>query len=113
MFPGTTGKKSEESGPLFSFGAVKTESGTPSSGFAFGPPSSTTSFAFTPPAVKKEEAKPTTAVGGFGDAFKPKVGSWECSVCLIRNNSDKLYCASCDTPKDDTVPKKEASKGKN
>lgn len=49
----------------------------------------------------------------FGDKFKPKPGSWQCQACLINNDPDKTHCVACDTPKDDTVPKKEPSKGVN
>lgn len=52
---------------------------------------------------KKDEPKK-----GFGDLFKKQVGSWECKACLIVNKSDTLHCVACDSPKDDTVPKKEA-----
>lgn len=54
------------------------------------------------PETKKEDAK------GFGDKFKPKAGSWTCEACYISNKSDVLYCVACDSPKDNTVPKKEA-----
>lgn len=50
---------------------------------------------------------------GFGDLFKPKEGSWSCKTCYVRNDTDKLYCVSCESPKDDTVPKKESNKGLN
>lgn len=53
----------------------------------------------------KVEKKPAA---GFGDAFKPKVGSWTCDGCYISNKADNLYCVACDSPKDKTVPKKEA-----
>lgn len=55
----------------------------------------------------------TTQPTGFGDLFKPKEGSWSCKTCYIRNDSDKLYCVSCEAPKDDTVPKKESNNGIN
>lgn len=45
---------------------------------------------------------------GFGDKFKPQTGSWACEGCYINNNGSDLYCVACDTPKDSTVPKKEA-----
>uniref|UniRef100_A0A1I8NQ47 Nuclear pore complex protein Nup153 n=1 Tax=Stomoxys calcitrans TaxID=35570 RepID=A0A1I8NQ47_STOCA len=35
----------------------------------------------------------------FGDAFKPKSGSWECSTCLISNKSDSNECVACQTKK--------------
>ncbi|KAJ8957127.1 hypothetical protein NQ318_007343 [Aromia moschata] len=74
---------------------------TPDQKFTFGVPATT----------KTEESKPVKS--GFGDAFKPKAGSWECEVCLVRNNADVVYCVSCETPKDDTVSKKETNKGIN
>ncbi|XP_011183994.2 E3 SUMO-protein ligase RanBP2 [Zeugodacus cucurbitae] len=57
---------------------------------------------------EKSEGK-QAAVKGFGDAFKPKAGSWDCSACYISNTADKQYCIACDTPKDDTVPKKDTT----
>lgn len=59
------------------------------------------------PAKNTEEKKQ-----GFGDLFKPKAGSWDCKACYITNKSDVLHCVACETPKDDTVPKKENSKPK-
>lgn len=56
-------------------------------------------------AAKHDEKKPTE---GFGDAFKPKVGSWTCEGCYISNKAEALHCVACDSPKDKTVPKKEA-----
>ncbi|GAB0100417.1 hypothetical protein DMENIID0001_164570 [Sergentomyia squamirostris] len=43
---------------------------------------------------------------GFGDKFKPKTGSWECKACFVNNQADTVYCLACESPKDDTVPKK-------
>lgn len=57
---------------------------------------------------KVEEKKPAEAAKGFGDKFKPKVGSWTCEGCYISNKADDLYCVACDSPKDSSVPKKEA-----
>ncbi|XP_077869435.1 E3 SUMO-protein ligase RanBP2-like, partial [Saccoglossus kowalevskii] len=31
----------------------------------------------------------------LSDIFKPKVGSWECSQCLISNPADKNKCMAC------------------
>ena len=57
--------------------------------------------------VPKPVAPVVSTTGtGFGDKFKPKVGSWECKECYVSNKADTLYCISCDSPKDDTVPKK-------
>lgn len=35
----------------------------------------------------------------LADIFKPQPGSWECQSCLVRNDSDKIKCVSCETPK--------------
>ncbi|GFQ79981.1 e3 SUMO-protein ligase RanBP2 [Trichonephila clavata] len=35
----------------------------------------------------------------LADMFKPQPGSWECQSCYVRNSSDKIKCASCETPK--------------
>nr|CAI5844206.1 unnamed protein product [Callosobruchus analis] len=113
---GTSVKKSEESGPVFSFGVTPTSKPKPLFGGektdvskeeAKGLDLSTSGqkFTFGTSTTKAEETKIAKAEG-FGDAFKPKPGSWECKICLVRNNGDVLYCASCETPKDDTVPKK-------
>ncbi|XP_055902077.1 E3 SUMO-protein ligase RanBP2 [Eupeodes corollae] len=51
-------------------------------------------------------ASAPVAEKGFGDKFKPKAGSWNCDQCYTSNTAEKLYCVSCEAPKDDTVPKK-------
>lgn len=59
-------------------------------------------FSFGMPTIPADEPK------GFGNQFKPKAGSWSCDACYISNKADTLYCVACDSPKDSTVPKKEA-----
>lgn len=54
-----------------------------------------------------ENEKKKEEVQGFGDKFKPKAGSWSCKACYISNKPETLYCVACESPKDDTVPKKE------
>lgn len=67
----------------------------------------------TKPASATDVTKqpPSTAAikvdNGFGDKFKPKVGAWECKFCYISNKATDIYCLACESPKDDTVPKKE------
>lgn len=81
--------------------------------FSFGIPSNYNSAASgdtnksvtTTPTV----ATTTPVASGWGDKFKPKVGSWECKACYITNDAGALYCVACDSPKDDTVPKKESA----
>jgi E3 SUMO-protein ligase RanBP2 len=57
---------------------------------------------------KEPEKKKEEEVKGFGDKFKPKAGSWNCDACYISNKPETLYCVACESPKDNTVPKKEA-----
>lgn len=33
------------------------------------------------------------------EKFKPPEGTWECSVCLVRNQADKTKCVACETAK--------------
>nr|XP_022905835.1 ranBP2-like and GRIP domain-containing protein 4 isoform X1 [Onthophagus taurus] len=87
-------KKTEANPSQFSFG-VKPEE------IKFGSP-------FQAPKTPSQQQS-----SGWGNAFKPAADSWECQTCLIRNNKDELYCVSCETPKDNTVPKKETNKGVN
>ncbi|TRY72155.1 hypothetical protein TCAL_00256 [Tigriopus californicus] len=47
---------------------------------------------------------------GFGEQFKPKVGSWECAGCLMRNEGDTMQCPACQTAQpgyENEVKKKE------
>ncbi|RZC37236.1 E3 SUMO-protein ligase RanBP2, partial [Asbolus verrucosus] len=67
----------------------------------------------TKPVTTAPSTDQKSVTPGWGDKFKPKEGTWECKQCYIRNNSDVLYCSCCESPKDDTVPKKETKKGIN
>ncbi|CRK98616.1 CLUMA_CG012135, isoform A [Clunio marinus] len=58
--------------------------------------------------TEKKETEKKTEVKGFGDQFKAKAGSWSCEACYITNKPETLYCVACESPKDNTVPKKEA-----
>ncbi|KAH8417327.1 hypothetical protein KR222_008873 [Zaprionus bogoriensis] len=55
---------------------------------------------------KKDKEDKSKATQGFGEAFKPKAGSWSCTGCYTSNDAKQLYCLCCDAPKDDTVPAK-------
>ncbi|KAH8232523.1 hypothetical protein KR032_008633 [Drosophila birchii] len=81
-----------------------------SGGFIFGAPKEPVkekpaAAATTVTATASAPASTTTS--GFGDAFKPKAGSWSCTACYVSNSGESLYCSACETTKDDTVPKKE------
>ncbi|CAG9782912.1 unnamed protein product [Diatraea saccharalis] len=41
----------------------------------------------------------------WGDAFKPKPGTWECKECLIRNEATAENCSACNSAKDPSVIK--------
>ncbi|KAJ6635177.1 E3 SUMO-protein ligase RanBP2 [Pseudolycoriella hygida] len=60
--------------------------------------------------VTKPQSSTTTVKvdNGFGDKFKPKPGAWECKFCYITNKAADIHCVACESPKDDTIPKKEA-----
>ncbi|XP_017873495.1 PREDICTED: E3 SUMO-protein ligase RanBP2 isoform X2 [Drosophila arizonae] len=64
--------------------------------------------------VEKNSNKDSeTKVQGFGDAFKPKAGSWNCQGCYTVNDAAQLYCVACEGPKDDTVPPKTSGLGQS
>ncbi|XP_067008774.2 nuclear pore complex protein Nup153 isoform X2 [Anabrus simplex] len=52
---------------------------------------------------KKEESgkdkNSVSASEGFGEAFKPASGTWECDACMIRNKADATVCLACETPR--------------
>lgn len=93
--------------------ASATAATAPQSTFTFGiPPSSSTGTTLTTSTKTETDAKtsaPKAPGAGFGDAFKPKAGSWTCEGCYLSNTGDAMYCKACDAPKDNTVPKKDAN----
>lgn len=40
---------------------------------------------------------PTITANTFGEQFKHNSSTWECSTCLIRNNSDVSKCVACES----------------
>lgn len=40
----------------------------------------------------------TKEINPLADMFKPKTGTWECEVCMIRNDSSLTKCLACETP---------------
>ncbi|KAH8343760.1 hypothetical protein KR059_007337 [Drosophila kikkawai] len=102
----------------FSFGFAPASLPAPG-GFIFGAPkekpaapvTATSSAPAAAPSLQSAAVVKTPTTSGFGDAFKPKAGSWSCSACYVSNTGESLYCSACETPKDDTVPKKENALG--
>lgn len=76
-------------------------------------PKDSQKFQFIFGATQPKQEATKTATSGFGDAFKPKEGSWQCDTCYVNNDGSKQYCISCESPRDANVPKKEQSKGVN
>ncbi|PFX33905.1 E3 SUMO-protein ligase RanBP2 [Stylophora pistillata] len=49
--------------------------------------------------LTKEEGKNEDAGKDIMTKFKPAEGSWECEICMVNNNSDKVECAACGSVK--------------
>lgn len=45
------------------------------------------------------QSKPPTVTSSWGDKFKVPSTTWECSMCMIRNNVDKDKCEACENPR--------------
>lgn len=54
----------------------------------------------------QDDPNTKTTLSGWGDKFKPKAGSWNCSACYITNDATNSYCVACDNPKEPGMPKK-------
>ncbi|XP_017894213.1 PREDICTED: nuclear pore complex protein Nup153 [Capra hircus] len=48
----------------------------------------------------------TPGTAGFGDRFKPAVGTWDCDTCLVQNKPEAIKCVACETPKPGTGVKR-------
>ncbi|XP_037374804.1 nuclear pore complex protein Nup153 [Talpa occidentalis] len=55
-----------------------------------------------------KSGKPTLSASGtgFGDKFKPAVGTWDCDTCLVQNKPEAIKCVACETPKPGTGVKR-------
>ncbi|XP_004693362.1 PREDICTED: nuclear pore complex protein Nup153 [Condylura cristata] len=55
-----------------------------------------------------KSGKPTFSASGtgFGDKFKPAVGTWDCDTCLVQNKPEAIKCVACETPKPGTGVKR-------
>ena len=49
--------------------------------------------------VQEEAALEEKVEEGLLTKFKVAEGSWECDICMVRNDSDKLECAAFASPK--------------
>ncbi|KAM4835639.1 nuclear pore complex protein Nup153 isoform 2-T4 [Thomomys bottae] len=54
---------------------------------------------------KSGKAAPTSGTG-FGDKFKPAMGTWDCDTCLVQNKPEAVKCVACETPKPGTGVKR-------
>ncbi|TMW45984.1 hypothetical protein DOY81_008936, partial [Sarcophaga bullata] len=82
--------------------ATQSQSSTVKPSFGFITPTTTSTSVSSEINEKISSTKPP-ATGGFGDAFKPKAGSWTWKGCYLTNSADALYCKACDAPKDDNT----------
>ncbi|KAL9963471.1 hypothetical protein ACROYT_G026982 [Oculina patagonica] len=87
----------------FTFGSA-----TPSTalGFTFGSatPSTASGFTFGSAGTTEYDGQPLFAFGSFNQAsnsisVSSPDGRWECDSCMVRNDSDKVECATCGSPK--------------
>ncbi|XP_036893835.1 nuclear pore complex protein Nup153 isoform X4 [Sturnira hondurensis] len=53
------------------------------------------------PSKSGKTALPASGTG-FGDKFKPAVGTWDCDTCLVQNKPEAIKCVACETPKPGT-----------
>ncbi|XP_042638308.1 nuclear pore complex protein Nup153 [Orycteropus afer afer] len=55
-----------------------------------------------------KSGKPSLSISGtgFGDKFKPAVGTWDCDTCLVQNKPEAVKCVACETPKPGTGVKR-------
>lgn len=80
----------------FGFGAKTTEPTKPT----FTPVETvTTSTTSKSTSIKESSQGSGAPQPSLMDLFKPKTGSWVCSVCDVLNDSTKAECVACTTPK--------------
>lgn len=41
----------------------------------------------------------SAVTSSLSSLFKPKDGEWQCNTCYVKNDSNKMKCAACETPK--------------
>ncbi|XP_029801520.1 nuclear pore complex protein Nup153 isoform X2 [Suricata suricatta] len=55
---------------------------------------------------RSDKSTLSTSGTGFGDKFKPAVGTWDCDTCLVQNKPEAIKCVACETPKPGTGVKR-------
>eukprot|EP00071_Canis_lupus_P051807 XP_535898.2 nuclear pore complex protein Nup153 isoform X1 [Canis lupus familiaris] len=55
---------------------------------------------------KSDKSTLSASGTGFGDKFKPAVGTWDCDTCLVQNKPEAIKCVACETPKPGTGVKR-------
>ena len=58
----------------------------------------------------KEDQGHEKAKEDFMATFKPPERSWECNICMVRNDRDKVECAACGSLKPGPEPNQEQTK---
>ncbi|XP_049530022.1 E3 SUMO-protein ligase RanBP2 [Anopheles darlingi] len=97
------------SGSKFTFGMPPSTGSSAQSTITFGVAPAEPAKVAASAAAKPAAPAAPAAGAGFGDKFKPKPGAWTCNACYLSNGADTVYCMSCESPKDDTVPKKSSA----
>ncbi|XP_066862828.1 nuclear pore complex protein Nup153 isoform X2 [Kogia breviceps] len=70
------------------------------------PPKDTAKQTGTGAPSKGGKAAVSAPETGFGDRFKPAVGTWDCDTCLVQNKPEAIKCVACETPKPGTGVKR-------
>jgi hypothetical protein len=56
----------------------------------------------SPQQILKESKKVSTTP--LSELFKPDLGTWQCSICLVQNKPGRELCADCSTPASTSQP---------
>ena len=108
VFSFGSGRASQgDSKPVFTFGSHN-QTSTPSSGVVFGFCSSDQGGNLSGQQTNTTPKSLITAKDGKNNEdtrkdamakFQPSKGSWECEICMVNNDSDKVQCAACGSVK--------------
>ena len=57
--------------------------------------------------TQKKSGEISLKSNAWGDKYKPKLGTWTCKNCYVANGPKTSLCEACETPKSDSVSKKD------